>query len=212
MEYWNGCYQNKEDAFTWYCEWKDFQPFFEELVPLFLFNEGEEGKKKIKPKILIPGIGNDGSMVDMYDYGYTELTAYDYAPEGVQCAKLLFGETRNCHLITADARNLPLEWTDSFDAILEKGTLDAIFLSGAKDKDLAAQHLDLAVNEMARVLRTGGVCMSVSAACTESVKQSFARSERSCWKMIRDGGGLIITEDGYTSNNVDASIFAWERL
>jgi SAM-dependent methyltransferase len=202
MDYWNKCYE-EDEHFSWYSEWNDIQPFFTELVPLELEQDGT----KQKPRVLLPGIGNDGSMVDMFDYGYTQMTAYDYAPEGVECAKRFFGD-RKCDVQVADARNLPFE-NDSFDAILEKGTLDAIYLSGAGDKTLAGRHLDMAVLEMARILREGGICMSITAACTDAVKQSFERCEG--WRMVRDGG-LIITEDGYTSNNVDATIFAWEKI
>ncbi len=218
MDYWNSMYKEEEN-FSWYSEWNDIQPFFTELVPLeFEHSELEEDSeraaandstpdKERQPRVLLPGIGNDGSMVDMYDYGYTHMTAYDYAPEGVECAKRFFGD-RSCELLTADARNLPFE-DDSFDAILEKGTMDAIYLSGAADKDLAAKHLDMAVSEMARTLRKGGICMSVTAACAGAVKDSFERCNG--WKMVRDGG-LIITDEGYTSNNVDATIFAWEKI
>jgi hypothetical protein len=36
---------------------------------------------------LIPGIGNDGAIVDMHDAGYQNLTAFDYAIKGVACSR-----------------------------------------------------------------------------------------------------------------------------
>ena len=203
MGFWNQCYE-EEDEFSWYAEWNDIQPFFSELVP-------PNNDLGIQPRVLLPGIGNDKSMVDMYDFGYSEMTAYDYAPEGVECAKRFFGDRVNngCNLQVADARDLPYD-TDSFDAILEKGTLDAVFLSGARDKDLAAEYLDMAVSEMARVIRPGGVVMSITAAAADAVQESFAKLD-SKWKVLRDGG-FYVTDDGYTSNNIDATIFVWERM
>ena len=150
-------------------------------------------------------------MVDMYDYGYTKMTAYDYAPEGVQCAKRFFAHRNddvNLHLQVADARDLPFP-TNAFHAILEKGTLDAIYLSGGNDKELASTYLDMAVLEMARVLEPGGVCMSITAACTDAVRASFDKFPED-WKVLRDGG-FFVTEDGNTSNNIDATILAWEK-
>lgn len=101
----------------------------------------------------------------------------------------------------------------AFDAILEKGALDAVYLSGGGAGGGATEkrrRLDAAVSEMARVLQPGGICMSVSAACAEAVRESFDRTPKR-WKTLRDGG-FYLTADGTPSNNVDASILAWERL
>ncbi len=252
-EYWNKFYTEEGD-FRWYSDWNDIQPFFEELVPLTMTVDDGDGERVVndmktdidvqerqqqdqqqqqqqhhqqKPRVLLPGIGNDASMVDMYDYGYTYLTAFDYAEEGVECAKKFFGdrllqegnggdEDEGVDLQVADARDLPFE-DASFDAVLEKGTLDAIFLSGGNNKDLAAQHLDMSVRELARVVRKGGIVMSITAACADDVRASFDRcggmgtDSTSPWKVLRDGG-FYATDDGYTSNNIDATIFAWERI
>ena len=75
-----------------------------------------------QPSILIPGIGNDACIRDMFDEGYTNLTMFDYAPEGVECAKRMFGDKR-LQLIedlrVADARDLPYD-DGCYDAVLEK--------------------------------------------------------------------------------------------
>ena len=59
---------------------------------------------------------------------WRELTAFDYAPEGVDRARALFG-SRSVDVRVADARALPFG-IGSFDAVLDKGTLDAVFLAG----------------------------------------------------------------------------------
>ena len=38
---------------------------------------------------------------------------------------------------------------------------------------------------------------------------AFAR-RRGAWRVLRDGE-IWITEDGFASNNVDATLLAWER-
>ena len=213
-EYWNDSYK-KEREFTWYSTWSDVSPFFRELVPI-----------SKDTRVLLPGIGNDSSMVDMYDDGFRHLTAFDYAPEGVECAKRFFGTTRvlpsgsmndapvrdegqeGVDLRVLDARDLPYE-DSAFDAVLEKGTLDAIYLSGADNKDLSYEQLSLAVSELARVVRKGGIVVSITAACTEAVRSAFTNAN--VWKVKRDGS-FHMTEDGYCSNNVDATMLAWERL
>jgi ubiquinone/menaquinone biosynthesis C-methylase UbiE len=166
--------------------------------------------------VLIPGMGNDGSVVDMYESGYRNLTAFDYAPAGIDCARRLLGENRmrteitspGVTLLVADARNLPFEHS-SFDAVLDKGTLDAIYLSGGRDKALGARYLDMTVKELARVVVEGGVVVSITAACVDAVQNAFHNST-DYWTCIRDGCPYI-TEDGYASNNVDGTLLAWKR-
>ena len=194
-----------DTTFSWYCGWEDeLEPFFSELVQL-----------ENNPSILVPGIGNDACIRDMFDSGYRHLSAFDYAPEGVECAKRMFGPERLSlmdDLRVADARDLP--YADAkFDAVLDKGTLDSIYLSGGNDKDLARTHLGMAVSEMARLVKVGGIVFSVTAACVDAIQRSFDESNENlgCWRQLRDGS-LHMTDDGYTSNNVDATMLVWERI
>jgi len=212
QKYWNDFY-DEENEFCWYSPWNDISPFFKEILENHLSSNNSE-----IPRVLLPGIGNDSSMVDMYDEGFTHLAAFDYAEEGVECAKRFFGhrllsssESREQHgvdLRVADARNLPYDDT-SFDAVLEKGTLDAIYLSGGKDKEMAMQHLSMAVDELTRVVSEGGILFSVTAACADQI-ESELDLRKDDWVMIRDGS-FFTTESGYSSNNVDAMIYAWQR-
>ncbi|KAL3805539.1 hypothetical protein ACHAW5_005600 [Stephanodiscus triporus] len=192
-------------TFSWYCGWKDeLEPFFAELVP-----------PGINPSVLVPGIGNDACIRDMFDAGYRRLTAFDYAPAGVECARRMLGPERLRlmeDLRVADARSLPYR-DASYDAVLDKGTLDSIYLSGGKNKELSRMHLSMAITELARVVKVGGIVFCVTAACVDEVQRSFdaCNDTNGRWRQIRDGT-LYVTEDGYTSNNVDATILVWERI
>jgi len=185
-------------------------PFWEELVP------------DKTSKVLVPGVGNDVAIVELFDTGYSTLSCFDYAPEGVARARELFGDTRlkspgggggTVDLRVADARSLP--YGDStFDAVFEKGTLDSVFLSGGKDKKVGTEQLRLAVSELSRVVRNGGIVMSVSTPATRYIDTAFAAETagdgRPRWKQLRDGD-VHITADGFATINVDATILAWER-
>lgn len=207
----NGKQKSSSDGegagFSWYADWTDIEPFFVELVP------DREGTR-----VLLPGVGNDESMVDMYDSGYCRLSAFDYAPEAIECARRIFGSERlregsqveGVDLRVADARRLPYG-DDSFDAVLEKGTLDAVYLSGGANKERGALHLSMAVSELARIVRPGGVVFSITAACVEAVEAAFEEGTGTVWKQLRDGT-LHITEDGHASINVDGTMLAWERI
>jgi len=69
----------------------------------------------------------------------------------------------------------------------------------------------MAVSELSRVLKKGGILLSVAAVCVDAVQESFSDGEGVLWRQVRDGE-FYMTEDGYSSNNVDATILAWERL
>jgi SAM-dependent methyltransferase len=94
--------------------------------------------------------------------------------------------------LVADARDLPFQ-DSAFHAVLEKGTLDAIYLSGGRDKELAAKYLELSVKELARVVVEGGIVVSITAACVEAVQNTFHDQD---WELVRDGSPYI-SEDGY---------------
>jgi hypothetical protein len=96
--------------------------------------------------------------------------------------------------------------TASFDAVLDKGALDAQSISPV-DVIKSLKHLNMALSELARVLTLCGVVLSIAAACTAPIETTFGSLD--CWKQIRDGSPYI-TYDGFTSNNVDSTLLAWK--
>ena len=187
---WDEEYAKSSDeakAFSWYSGWSDLAPFWEELVPH-------------EATVLLPGIGNDAAMVDLYDAGWRKLFAFDYAAEGVERSRELFGDGRPIDLRVADARELPYA-DDAFDAVLDKGTFDAIFLAGG-------DSLARAVAEVARTVRPGGLVVSFTG-FLDKVSAAFA--DERAWRCVRDGS-VHVTESGYASNSVNAHLLAWERV
>ena len=145
QQFWDDSYA-ETNQFSWYCGWSELDPFWRELVP------------NLQSRVLLPGVGNDEAMVDMFDAGWERLSAFDYAPQGVARAEELFADRRLDDLRVADAKELPYP-DNAFDAALEKGALDAIYLSGGADPQTRQRELQLAVDELERCIKPGGIVL-----------------------------------------------------
>jgi len=97
--------------------------------------------------------------LDLLQKGYTNLTATDYSEHAIDRQWDLISYHNDASSLVKlrhiDARQMDETWTDRFDVILEKGALDAIYLSGDG-------NLELTVGEFERILKPGGLLISVS--------------------------------------------------
>lgn len=191
-QYWDDMYRGTGELpsseYSWYCDWDRLEPFWSELVP------------DSASHVLLPGIGNDPILCDMYDDGWRSITAFDYSADAVKRAHELVG-SRPIELLCADARELPLG-SGGVDAVLDKGALDAVDLAPERDS------LARAAAELARVLRPGGVLVSVSRTLALAEWQEVM--PRALWEQLRDGE-CYINEDGEATIGLGAKLFAWRR-
>ena len=186
--YWDAMYEGmgefSADEYSWYYNGYDaIKPFLEEYV----FDVAESTSTtvdKSQLSILIPGCGNDPLLLDIFSAGYRCLTAFDYSSGAIERQRELLGylpmgsDLDKVELREEDARSLPVGWKESFDVIIEKGALDAIYLSGDG-------NLEQSVKEIARVIKRGGICISCSGVVPEALRrESFGGNE---WEWLRDG-------------------------
>ena len=149
-------------------------------------------------EILLPGIGNDPILLDLLQKGYTKLTATDYSEFAIERQIDLLSYQRYPYsteedeieedndddgpiptlLLQMDARKMKSMWTNKFDAIIEKGALDAIHLSGDG-------NFERAVKEFERTLKPGGILISVSGVVPPELRKEVFNLQS--WTWIRDG-------------------------
>ena len=86
---------------------------------------------------------------------------------------------------------MPSDWNHKFDAILEKGALDAIYLSGDG-------NLERTATEFARVIKPNGILISVSGVVPAELRRKVF--DDTSWEWIRDG-----------SDDLEAGCFVMRR-
>lgn len=206
--YWDDMYNGVGDrpskSYSWYCGWSELKPFWDMIVDP-TEQQQQQSPRKEERKVMVAGIGNDPAPIDLYDDGWTNMIAFDYSQAGIDRAKQLFGKQRcqNVTFLTADARDLPVP-SDSVDATLDKGTLDAIYITG---KDV----LQDSVHELTRVTAENGVVVSVSTVIPpEELLQAF-ESSSSSWENIHNGE-LAFAPDGEATIDLGAEFYSWRKV
>ena len=171
-DYWDEMYAGRGDfsseEYSWYFGWDKIRPIWEAHVP------------DKASRVLLPGAGNDPTVASLHAAGWRDLTAFDYSAEAVaRLEDLLWDADPPPSVSVADARDLHGLADASFDAALEKGALDAIYLAGDG-------NLERAVDELSRVIRRGGVLVSVSGVVPPELRRRCFDDAR--WAWLRDGG------------------------
>jgi hypothetical protein len=200
--YWDEMYSGMGDfsseEYSWYYGWGELKSYFMDYAPQPVkkrMKGKNDSKGSSEPMILVPGIGNDGILLDLYNYGYTDITAFDYSQSAVdrQADLLSYNSQAEEDIIlkVRDARKLDDEWGGKFDMIFEKGALDAIYLSGD-------EYVCMAVKELSRVIKVGGTFISVSGVVPEELRREIFPIDE--WEWLRDG-----------SSDLKAGCFIWKR-
>ena len=168
--YWDEMYAGRGDfdseEYCWYYGWDRIGPIWDDVAP------------EKTARVLLPGVGNDPTVRALYEKGWTNLYAFDYSEEAVNRQReLTWDLDLECEV--GDARDLALD-DDSFDAAFEKGALDAMYLAGDG-------NFEAAVRELGRVLKPGGVLVSVSGVVPPDVRAAALTTDAG-WDWLRDGG------------------------
>ena len=194
----NGIGDRSADSYCWYCGWYELAPFWKELVP------------DKSTHVLIAGMGNDKTPIHLYDDGWNQMTAFDYSQAGIDRAKHLFGphrmsssSSRSVTLFHADARNLFMIKDESMGAILDKGTLDAIYIT-------SIDAFQQAVQEFTRVTKKDAILVCISNVIPSQLLLQTLNDETK-WEGIHNGE-LAFAPDGEATIDLGANLYSWRRL
>ncbi|XP_054717727.1 eEF1A lysine and N-terminal methyltransferase-like [Uloborus diversus] len=147
-EYWQDFFiKQKSQHFEWYGDYNSLNEVLDRYI-------------KIKDRILIIGCGNSKLSVDLYDVGLSNSVSIDSNPLVIKQMKENYCKDRpNLVFEHMDVFELSYD-NDSFAVVLDKGTLDALFVDESSDN---VGKIEKMFSQIERVLRYGGryICISL---------------------------------------------------
>ena len=164
--YWENRYKEKNEEYEWYQPWSAIRNY---VLPLLNQCESKD--------ILNLGCGNSPMSIEMLKEGFNRITNIDISLSVIKQMKERYKSEPKAEWISMDCTKLEF-LQNSFDAIIEKGTIDA--LSCKNDKGNSVCKL---LKESFRVLRDGGVFLSISFG-KPSLRLNYFREANLGWKVL----------------------------
>ncbi|XP_073030491.1 uncharacterized protein [Primulina eburnea] len=155
--------RGSEDSFEWYAEWPQIQNLITtHLLPSSLPPESEREFPRVeaeKTSILVPGCGNSRLSEHLYDVGFRNITNIDFSK--VVISNMLRRNVRERPEMkwrVMDMTNMQFA-NESFDAIIDKGGLDALM-----EPEHGSKLGNLYLSEVRRLLKSGGkfICLTLA--------------------------------------------------
>ncbi|KAK4755679.1 hypothetical protein SAY87_009436 [Trapa incisa] len=143
--YWDKRYAGDTAPFDWYQKYPSLAPLIHLYIP------------RHRTKVLVIGCGNSAFSEGMVDDGYEEVVNIDISSVVIEAMKKKYSECSQLKYMVMDVRDMRAFESGSFDAVLDKGTLDSL-LCGNNSRKNAAQMLE----EVARVLKDRGVYILIT--------------------------------------------------
>ena len=165
--YWDERYaaRGPTEQFDWYQD-------FSRLKDLIVSNANNDVKNC---EVLLPGCGNSPFPGHLYDHGFKNLTCIDVSTVVVQQQTERYKNFDTIEFLVGDCLNLDYIPDECFDLIIEKALGDAVLCGDNSFSNIARLN-----NEMYRVLKPGGVYLSVSHGVPQT-RVTHLQSENRQW-------------------------------
>ncbi|KAL8151289.1 hypothetical protein V2J09_021097 [Rumex salicifolius] len=144
--YWDNRYAHESGgSFDWYQHYTSLAP----LVNLYF--------PRPHQRLLVVGCGNSAFSEGLVDDGYEDVVNVDISSVVIEAMQKKYQNRPQLKYITMDVRDMSSFQTGSFDAVIDKGTLDSI-LCGNNSRVNATMMLE----EVERVLKDKGVYILIT--------------------------------------------------
>ncbi|XP_043693846.1 EEF1A lysine methyltransferase 4 [Telopea speciosissima] len=142
--YWDARYVQETGPFDWYQRYSALRPFVNKYIPT-------------SSRVLMVGCGNAVMSEDMVKDGYVDITNIDISSVAIEMMRRKYEYTPQLKYMQMDVRDMSFFPDESFDGVIDKGTLDSL-MCGTSAPLSAAQML----GEVSRLLKPGGVYMLIT--------------------------------------------------
>lgn len=143
--YWDNRYSNESGPFDWYQKYPALAP----LIRLYVPHNHQ--------RILMVGCGNSAFSEGMVDDGFEDVVNVDVSAVVIKAMQEKYQNRPQLKYIEMDVKSMNEFESGSFDAVIDKGTLDSI-LCGTNSRQNATQMLE----EIGRVLKDKGVYIVIT--------------------------------------------------
>ncbi|XWS08436.1 hypothetical protein CRYUN_Cryun40dG0002400 [Craigia yunnanensis] len=127
--YWDNRYAHESASFDWYHKYPALAPLFHLYLP------------QRHQRILVVGCGNSVFSEDMVNDGYVDVVNVDISSVVIEAMQTKYSNRQQLKYIKLDVRDMSPFQVGSFDAVIDKGTLDSI-LCGNNSRQNATQMLE----------------------------------------------------------------------
>ena len=160
-EYWDSFFTKRSKAFEWYGEYADLCHVLHKYL-------------KPSSRTLVAGCGNSKLSEELYDAGFQSIDNIDISDVVIR-QMLARNKLKRPSMTYTKMDLLHMTYEDaSFDCVLDKGTLDAIF---SNTDDRTVQSVDQMFAEIERVLKVAGRYVCITLAQEHILKKLLERFE-----------------------------------
>lgn len=142
--YWDARYIQEGGSFDWYQRYSALRPFVRKYIPT-------------SSRVLMVGCGNAVMSEDMVKDGYEDIMNIDISSVAIDMMRRKYEHIPQLKYLQMDVKDMSFFPDESFDAVVDKGTLDSL-MCGASAPISAAQML----GEVSRLLKPGGIYMLIT--------------------------------------------------
>ncbi|KAL8260215.1 hypothetical protein R6Q59_028168 [Mikania micrantha] len=144
--YWDTRYIHEASvgSFDWYQRYDALRPFVRKYIPT-------------SSRVLMVGCGNAVMSEDMVKDEYESIMNVDISCVAIEMMRRKYEHVPQLEYLQMDVRDMGFFLDDSFDSVIDKGTLDALMCG--TDAPISVSQM---LGEVSRILKPGGVYMLIT--------------------------------------------------